>query len=773
MRAQALSPFSGEFISPEREAAYRLARFGENLRHAKLLFALGAVLHALALVSDWRFHGQPFFYVAVPARCGIVLECLVCLALAYRVRSDRGLQNLLLGWEVVMALLLACITNSHSTTALLVVILAPAVFVLSVPTTFRKSILAGFGTSIVLLCGYLLPPPLPDVLIGLFMIVMIQNVACLLIVVRSNRLQRQAWLSVESERRAGADLDDSRQLFQTLFQAVPVPIIVSTFADGRIVRMNAAARSFFSVDQPDGECPFTTHQMIERDDRLRSRAILQTGSKLRDFEARVNGPKGQRHVSLSADHVVIGGVPSLISSVVDITDRRAAVLAIREVAHHDGLTGLANRILFQERIDADIADAAASGGCVGLILLDLDRFKEVNDTLGHAAGDALLREVGQRISAVVEPGELVARLGGDEFVVICAGTRTPEATRARVRFLAAEIVDRLVAPVTVSGRSIAPRASLGLALYPDHAANAADLFTNADLALYSAKGAGRNQIALFDEAMRARITERVLLARDMRIALSAGQIVPFYQPKVCLGSGRVVGFEALARWRHPERGILPPAAFAAAFDDPEIGALLGASMITQVARDVGAWLAAGLDPGQVFVNLSSAQFAEPQLADRLLAIFAEAGVPFDRFGVEVTETVLMGSRCDQISEVLERLRDAGLGVALDDFGTGYASLTHLKRFPVHEIKIDRSFVSSLTERADDAAIVTAVVLLGRSLGLAVTAEGVETAGHVAFLQAAGCSYAQGYHYAKPSAASDVPPMLMARAESAPRLVAAE
>ncbi|WP_132252928.1 putative bifunctional diguanylate cyclase/phosphodiesterase [Methylobacterium segetis] len=755
-----LKSISGELACAEREAAFQTARLPETLRHARLLFGLSVVLNFMFLASDWRFYGDPHFLVAVPARLALVITSVLCLGGAPYIRSFPALQRLLLGWEAVTALGVALLVSSRSDIALYVVLLLPAIFLLVVPTSFRWTILVGTGTSSLLLASYMLPPPLPATALGLALAAAIANAALLLVVVRSNRLRRLEWLAMQAERHAHEKLDESRQLFETLFKAVPIPVSVTDLPDGRIISMNDAALRFFGIDEGSDPSGCTTRDLIALSERRQIRDELERNASVRDLETSVRTVGGEaRDVLLFADRVEIGGRAGVIASLVDITSRKAVEEAIREAANHDVLTGLPNRALFQATLDNALRRAETHGSRVGLILLDLDAFKEVNDTLGHDAGDLLLKEVGRRLSSLVGPGDLVARLGGDEFVVIAAGEPDLAEPSRRVHDLAQAVLDGLTTPIAIGGRSVSPRASLGVALFPEHARSAADLLTDADLALYAAKAAGRNRVTVFAPALRASIEERVTVAREVRAALDEGWIVPFYQPKVCLETGHIVGFEALARWRHPSRGLLSPAAFASVFDDAEIGAQLGFRIAEQVARDIRRWIGLGLDPGRVFVNLSTAQFAEDDLAGRLLAIFAAAGVDQSRFGVEVTETVLIGGQGDRVAGTLERLHAAGVRVALDDFGTGYASLTHLKRFPVDEIKVDRSFVNDLTHDANDAAIVTAVLQLGRSLGLAVTAEGIETPEQVEFLRGGGCTFAQGYLYGKPVAGSRVPWLL--------------
>ena len=752
-----LNSVGGEFAAPDREAAFQAERLPETVRHARLLFVCSILVNTLFLISDWRFAGTPHLWVALPARTCIILVSLAAFVLARRAAGFASLQWVMIAWEVVTAVSAAFLCSSHSDIALFVIPLLPAIFMLIVPTSFLWTVISGAFASAVLTAGYLVPPPLPPTAPGIVVAVITANVALILFVVRSNRLRRLEWVATEAERRANVELADSRRLFETMFKAVPIPIVVSKQSDGQIVDANDAAVRFFGVQDSTELSTYRTRDLVGRDARRLIQDSLDSSGTVRDVELVVQTiGNGRRDVMLSAATVDVDGATCIISSLVDITSRKAIEERIRIAAHHDVLTGLPNRALFQATLDTALARAETSGARVGLILIDLDAFKEVNDTLGHEAGDTLLKEVGRRLGGIIGPRDLVARLGGDEFVVIAQCEDDAGAPSLRIHALSEAILGVLNPAMAIAGRVVAPRASLGLALFPEHAAHPADLFTNADLALYAAKAAGRNRATLFVPALRARIEERVSVTREMRLSLDEGGLVAFYQPKVSLASGEIVGFEALARWQHPDRGLLAPAAFSMVFDDPEIGIAVGRTLVRQIASDVSGWIAQGLDPGRVFLNLSSAQFAQEDLAESLIADLDAVGLAHDRIGVEVTETVLLGGHGDRVSSVLAALNVAGIRVALDDFGTGYASLTHLKQYPVDEIKIDRSFVRDLERDPNDAAIVSAVVQLGQSLGLKVTAEGVETSAQAQFLQARGCAYAQGYLYSKPMAPSRVP-----------------
>lgn len=435
----------------------------------------------------------------------------------------------------------------------------------------------------------------------------------------------------------------------------------------------------------------------------------------------------------------------------DITDRKAAEEEVWRTANHDSLTGLPNRVLFQRRLEQALDAARQRGTSVSLLLIDLDDFKDVNDTLGHDAGDTLLKETATRLSIMVREQDMVARLGGDEFAVLVL----EPLTLGHAASLAESILKKLRQPFTYAGRMLVSRASVGVAAFPDHDFAPAELMKDADIALYRAKAEGRDRVVTYSPEMRLMAEQRLVLGRDMREALARNEIVPFYQPKVCLSTGKVVGLEALARWIHPDRGILAPGIFGAVFDDPELATAIGKRLIGKVVSDMRRWLDGGINFGRVAFNLSSVEFNQPDLANEVLRILNLAKVPARHLEIEVTEKVLLDGRSGLVADTLERFRRQGVQIALDDFGTGYASLTHLKRFPVDHIKIDHSFITDLEQDQDDAAIVGAVVGLGGSLGLQVTAEGVETEGQVRRLREMGCHNAQGHFYAKPMAASEV------------------
>ena len=494
---------------------------------------------------------------------------------------------------------------------------------------------------------------------------------------------------------------------------------------------------------------------------------LQTIGVVVDREVEIQGPlhPAPRWVRCMAqaeredDRIV-----RVVGSVQDVTDRRDAEAHIERLAYSDTLTGLPNRTLFQQTVQLAVETAARRGGQVGLILLDLDHFKDVNDSLGHEVGDALLRSVAERLTKAYRKTDMVARLGGDEFAVILPKVHGPEDLVRPT----AKVLELLRHPLEHDGRTLSITASVGVAVYPDGAEDAAQLLRNADIALFQAKEAGRNRIVTYEPAMRYAVERRIELLREVRTGLTRGEFMLHYQPVVDVGPGgkvlSVAGFEALTRWKHPTQGQITPGAFMAAFDDHELSLQLGEATLEGALHQMRAWMDADIDFGRIAVNVSAAQFRTGRLADCIAEKLKFWKVPADRLCIEVTENVYMGWGAEVVGEAARQLHEMGVQVALDDFGTGYASLTHLKSFPIDRLKIDRSFVQS----DEDRVIVRAVTTMGEHLGMTVIAEGVETAEQLAFLAEAGCGQAQGYHIGRPMPAAEVPAYL---AGMAPRRAA--
>ncbi|MGY2051020.1 bifunctional diguanylate cyclase/phosphodiesterase [Methylobacterium sp. JK268] len=418
----------------------------------------------------------------------------------------------------------------------------------------------------------------------------------------------------------------------------------------------------------------------------------------------------------------------------DVTEQQSAEDRIRFLADHDPLTRLPNRALFRHRLDAMLRGAPAG---VALLYLDLDAFKDVNDTLGHPVGDALLAAVGARLAGCVGEAGTVARLGGDEFAVACAAPGEAET-------LARRIIDALSAPYDLAGRAVRIGASVGIALSGPEAADADTLLRHADMALYEAKGRGRGVHRVFETQIAARLHERLALEADLAQAVEAGQFALAYQPVFDLAAGRPCGFEALLRWDHPVRGPVSPARFIPLAEETGQIAAIGAFVLDRACRD-----AAALPPGiRVAVNLSPVQLRAEDIEAQVAGALDRWGLDPTRLELEITETALMESNA-RTAQILERLRARGVRIVLDDFGTGYASLSYLRTFPFQKIKIDQSFVREMTSRINSRAIVSAIVGLADELGMATTAEGVETADHLDFVRQVGCREAQGYFLGKP------------------------
>jgi len=422
----------------------------------------------------------------------------------------------------------------------------------------------------------------------------------------------------------------------------------------------------------------------------------------------------------------------------DITERVRVEEALRRQALHDALTGLPNRTLLGDRLGHALAAARRDRAPLALFLMDLDRFKEVNDTLGHDAGDALLREVGQRIQEALRASDTVARLGGDEFAVLLPGDDQESAVGAARKLLAA-----LAAPVTLRDQGIVAGGSIGIALYPDHGEDAATLLRRADVAMYAAKRAGTGY-ALYTPDHDQHTPGRLALIGALHGAIARDELRLHYQPTVDVADGRVRMVEALVRWQHPERGLLPPDDFIPLAEQTGLIVPLTRWVLDTTARQLRAWVDAGLDLGAA-VNLSARVLHDPDLPDAIAALLATHAVPAARLRVEVTESAVMAHPAGAL-DVLTRLARLGVRIAIDDFGTGYSSLTYLKRLPVDEIKIDKSFVTHMTTDHDDATIVASTIGLGHSLGLRFVAEGVESRGTWQALEALGCDGAQGYYF---------------------------
>ncbi len=481
------------------------------------------------------------------------------------------------------------------------------------------------------------------------------------------------------------------------------------------------------------------------------RGVIDGGGTTWQSEYRFRRRDGDYVTVMDRGFVVrdpFGEAVRMLGAMVDITERKRAEEKLAQLAQFDALTGLPNRALFRDRLEQAVARARRERWLTALAFIDLDRFKEINDTLGHAAGDALLQSVAQRLRSCLREGDTVARLGGDEFTAILEDLQSAN----DLPLLAQKIIAALEQPVVHAGREIVDGASIGYALYPEDGEDVETLLTHADTAMYRAKSEGGSAYQRFAADMAEAARGRVTLEASLRRALERSELELHYQPIYKLGEDRLVGAEALLRWRHPERGLVPPGEFIGVAEASGLIVPIGAWVVREACQQLARWRAGGRDL-RIGINLSARQFRRAGLVETVSGALAESGVPGEALTLEITESLLMenpeGSR-----RMLEGLKALGPRIVIDDFGTGYSSLAYLRRFPIDAVKIDRSFVSELTSDPEDAKIVRAIIHLARDLRLAVTAEGIETTAQLEFVRAHGCDFGQGYLFGRPVPPAD-------------------
>ncbi|MGZ8268772.1 MAG: EAL domain-containing protein [Burkholderiales bacterium] len=444
-----------------------------------------------------------------------------------------------------------------------------------------------------------------------------------------------------------------------------------------------------------------------------------------------------------------GAVYRIAGIASDVTQRKEAEEKLVYLAHYDGLTGLPNRVLFLDRLKQTLSHCARRGTLAAVMFVDLDRFKVVNDTLGHAMGDELLRQVGARLSVCVREGDTVARFSGDEFVLIVNDLHGPE----DARHIAQKVLQAYVEPFRVSSHEIFVSTSICISMFPSDSEDEQALLKNADSAMYRAKESGRNSFRFYTREMNARAMYRLQLENSLRHALDRGEFCLHYQPKACLHTGEITGVEALLRWERPGHGLVAPAEFVPLLEDTGLIVPVGEWVLSEACRQADAWRKAGRALVPVAINISARQFASRNLGDLVRRMMNLHGLDPRYLEFELTESLLMVNTEDAV-RTLEYLKSLGLKLSIDDFGTGYSSLAYLKRFPIDALKIDRSFIDEITTDVGDATITRAVIGMAHNLGLKVIAEGVETQAQIAFLSANGCDEAQGYYFARPQPAAE-------------------
>jgi diguanylate cyclase (GGDEF)-like protein/PAS domain S-box-containing protein len=547
-------------------------------------------------------------------------------------------------------------------------------------------------------------------------------------------------------RRAEAELREAQERFRSAFEHAPIGMALMA-VDGRFVRVNRALVEILGRPGPE-LVGARVVDLIHPDDLPRLRASIRSllanevaSAQLEQRYVHHDGHPVWIAVSVSLVRDLQGSALYFVCQMEDVTERRASGEALAHQAIHDPLTGLPNRLQFVERLERELARAAVNHERIAVLFLDLDHFKVVNDSLGHSAGDRLLVAVADRLNASVRPDDIVARFGGDEFTVICTNVRSEE----MAELVGERLIATLSTPVALVEGEVFVTASVGIALSSGDNDTSEMLLRNADAAMYRAKELGRRRCELFDARTRHHAVDSLRTGNALHGAIERGEMRVYYQPVVRLSDGGLHGFEALVRWEHPRRGLVPPAEFIPVAEETGLIVPLGTWVLREACTQLARWhdTARGGEHLTMSVNLSPRQLAEPGLPGEFASVLHETAVRADSVWLEITETTLMRDPASAV-DVLDALRVLGLHLAVDDFGSGYSSLAYLERLPVEALKIDRAFVEGIGQREDRGAIATAIVSLARALRLRTVAEGIETADQLGGLQALGCELGQGY-----------------------------
>jgi diguanylate cyclase (GGDEF)-like protein/PAS domain S-box-containing protein len=561
------------------------------------------------------------------------------------------------------------------------------------------------------------------------------------------------------ERAANAEaLFEEKERAQVTLNSIG-DAVMSTDVSGSITYLNAVAEVLtgWPCDEAKSHPLEEVFQIVDADTREAvpnpmKLAISQNktvGLGPNCILVRRDGVESSIEDSAAPIHDRRGTVTGAVMVFHDVTTARALTLQMAHLAQHDGLTDLPNRILLGDRLNQAIALASRRRRQLALLFLDIDRFKHINDSLGHAVGDRLLQSVAHRLVSCVRSSDTVSRQGGDEFVILM-----PDISHSEDAAVCGEkIRQALSAPHSIDQHDLHITGSIGIATYPDDGVEAETLLQHADFAMYQAKENGRNNVQYFKTEMNTRAVERHSLEGDLRDALRRQEFELHYQPKIDLTSGAMIGVEALIRWRHPQRGLVPPARFIPIAEECGLIVEIGRWVLREACRQARDWQAAGLPPIRLAVNISAVELRAKDFVAGVRTILTDTGLDPQCLEFELTETFLMEAS-GSTAAVLRALKDMGLRIALDDFGTGYSSLSFLRRFPIDTVKIDRSFVRDMTTDADDASIVRAVIGMGESLHLQVVAEGVETREQLAFLRLHDCPGGQGFYFGRPVVAAE-------------------
>jgi diguanylate cyclase (GGDEF)-like protein/PAS domain S-box-containing protein len=575
-------------------------------------------------------------------------------------------------------------------------------------------------------------------------------------------LLRKSNKSFENLNRLQTQLVRAEEKYRAIFEDAVVGIF-QTSPDGDPVSINRALAEMYKYESPEqflAEVSNVVRQLFVDPSRMNDlRRILAKDGIVRGAEVEVycsDRTKKWVLMNLRAACDATGNVVLHEGTVEDITDRKAAEERVQYLAYYDALTGLSNRTLLRDRLSKALASARRQEEKVALLFLDLDRFKDINDSLGHSVGDLILQEVAQRLKKWAREQDTVARLSGDEFLIVL--TKVKDISDAAVA--AERLMDAITPDFGVQGHSLSITCSLGISIFPEHGADAETLIKNADAAMYCTKDCGRNNYRFFTEEMNARVMERLTLERSLRLALENKELFLVYQPQMDISTGRTIGLEALLRWQHPELGFIPPDKFIRIAENSGLIVPIGEWVLRTACSQARQWQDEGLIAVPVAVNVSAVQFRKEGFRELIDRVLQETHLASQYLELELTESLLL-SNAHVTFSVLQELRAMGLKLAIDDFGTGYSSLSYLKQFPVSKLKIDRSFVREVAVNPDDAAITAAIIAMARNLSLKVIAEGVENEAQMSFLRLHQCDEIQGYYFSKPLAADKVADKLRA------------
>ena len=559
------------------------------------------------------------------------------------------------------------------------------------------------------------------------------------------RLSRNE-LELRVDQRTAA-LRESEETFAKAFNSSSLCLAISTVEEGRYLVVNDAfpRQLGFTRDEVIGRASWELGIFPSLQERERMRDTLLQNGSFSEVELVVRTKSGEeRDCRFSAEIIEIGGVRRFLSSLRDVTETRRAEKLITHLAYHDSLTGLPNRLLFQDRFDLAILRSRRQGHMLGILFLDIHRFRVVNDSLGHAVGDRFLRRVAERLVRSVRACDTVVRLGGDEFVILLGEIRLVE----DVGRVARKILDNLARPYELDQREIFTTASIGASVYPVDGTDGEALLHHADTALSRAKSLGGDVFRIFTPAMTRRATERLGIEGELHRALRSGEFVVYYQPQLTLASNRIECVEALIRWRHPTRGLLLPLSFLRIAEQTGLIVPIDLFVFRQACLDLVAWKRAGLPPVKIAVNVSLRQFQQSDLASRIREILEETGADPRLLDLEINEKVAIRSIRNHRSTIIE-VKEMGLCLSLDDFGHGHSSLNHLRELPIETVKIDRSFVRKTTRDPRDAAIARALISMAHTLRMRVVAEGVDNLPLLSFLRDEECDAIQGFYFSRP------------------------